>query len=167
MVRFTQSAVRQLNQSNRYPGRDTNAATVVLMAPLTLQAFTSVLALGLLAATVTAASAESVPVPKPRPGETASKTSGTSSGNPAPQPSSQAPRFTAPKTLSVPPADLAALKEAITAARRGNTPHAAELQSAIGDPVARKLLAGDLEDGAVIDVHAGSDGLEIGRAKVH
>ena len=35
------------------------------------------------------------------------------------------------------------------------------------DPIARKLLAGDLDDGAVIDVRGGGDGLEIGRAKVH
>src|SRR5215831_6727235 len=41
------------------------------------------------------------------------------------------------------------------------------IQKELIDPIARKLLAGDLEDGAVIDVHAGRDGLEIGRAKVH
>ncbi|HKP77818.1 MAG TPA: ATP-dependent chaperone ClpB [Phenylobacterium sp.] len=41
------------------------------------------------------------------------------------------------------------------------------IQKDLIDPIARKLLAGDLADGAVIDVHAGEDGLEIGRAKVH
>jgi len=41
------------------------------------------------------------------------------------------------------------------------------IQKDLVDPIARKLLAGDLEDGAVIDVTAGEDGLEIGRAKVH
>ena len=41
------------------------------------------------------------------------------------------------------------------------------IQKELIDPIARKLLAGDLEDGAVIDVHASDDGLEIGRAKVH
>jgi ATP-dependent Clp protease ATP-binding subunit ClpB len=41
------------------------------------------------------------------------------------------------------------------------------IQKELVDPIARKLLAGDLEDGAVIDVHGGQDGLEIGRAKVH
>jgi ATP-dependent Clp protease ATP-binding subunit ClpB len=35
------------------------------------------------------------------------------------------------------------------------------------DPFARKLLAGELEDGAVLEVSAGQDGLVIGRAKVH
>jgi ATP-dependent Clp protease ATP-binding subunit ClpB len=41
------------------------------------------------------------------------------------------------------------------------------IQKELVDPIARKLLAGELEDGAVIDVHASADGLEIGRAKVH
>jgi ATP-dependent Clp protease ATP-binding subunit ClpB len=41
------------------------------------------------------------------------------------------------------------------------------IQKALIDPIARKLLAGDLDDGAVIDVRAGDDGLTIGRAQVH
>jgi ATP-dependent Clp protease ATP-binding subunit ClpB len=41
------------------------------------------------------------------------------------------------------------------------------IQKELIDPIARKLLEGSLEDGAVIDVHAGGEGLEIGRAKVH
>jgi ATP-dependent Clp protease ATP-binding subunit ClpB len=41
------------------------------------------------------------------------------------------------------------------------------IQKDLIDPIARKLLAGDLADGSVIDVHAGGEGLEIGRAKVH
>ena len=41
------------------------------------------------------------------------------------------------------------------------------IQKELVDPIARKLLAGELEDGAVIDVSAAADGLEIGRAKVH
>jgi ATP-dependent Clp protease ATP-binding subunit ClpB len=41
------------------------------------------------------------------------------------------------------------------------------IQKELIDPIARKLLAGDLEDGSVIDVHAAGDSLEIGRAKVH
>jgi ATP-dependent Clp protease ATP-binding subunit ClpB len=41
------------------------------------------------------------------------------------------------------------------------------IQKELVDPIAKKLLAGDLEDGAVIDVSAGQDGLIIGRAKVH
>ena len=41
------------------------------------------------------------------------------------------------------------------------------IQKELVDPIARKLLAGELEDGSVIDVTAGDAGLEIGRAKVH
>jgi len=39
------------------------------------------------------------------------------------------------------------------------------IQKELVDPIARRLLAGDLEDGAVIDVTAGQDALVIGRAK--
>ncbi len=41
------------------------------------------------------------------------------------------------------------------------------IQKELVDPIARKLLAGDLDDGAVIVVRAGEDGLQIGRAQVH
>ncbi|TAJ69899.1 MAG: ATP-dependent chaperone ClpB [Phenylobacterium sp.] len=41
------------------------------------------------------------------------------------------------------------------------------IQKELIDPIARKLLAGDLVDGSVIEVHASADGLEIGRARVH
>ena len=41
------------------------------------------------------------------------------------------------------------------------------IQKELVDPIARKLLAGELEDGAVIQVTNGGDKLEIGRAAVH
>ncbi|WP_369061140.1 ATP-dependent chaperone ClpB [Caulobacter sp. 73W] len=41
------------------------------------------------------------------------------------------------------------------------------IQKELVDPIARKLLGGDLADGSVIEVHAGQDGLEIGKAAVH
>ncbi|MFN4042180.1 MAG: ATP-dependent chaperone ClpB [Brevundimonas sp.] len=41
------------------------------------------------------------------------------------------------------------------------------IQKELVDPIARKLLAGEIEDGSVIAVSAGSDGLEIGKARVH
>jgi ATP-dependent Clp protease ATP-binding subunit ClpB len=41
------------------------------------------------------------------------------------------------------------------------------IQKDLIDPIARKLLAGELEDGSVIQVGADDDGLQIGRAKVH
>ena len=41
------------------------------------------------------------------------------------------------------------------------------IQKELVDPIARKLLAGDLDDGQVIEVGATGDGLAIDRAKVH
>ncbi|MFI4934854.1 MAG: ATP-dependent chaperone ClpB [Caulobacterales bacterium] len=41
------------------------------------------------------------------------------------------------------------------------------IQKELVDPIAKKLLAGELEDGAVIQVTNGGDKLEIGRAAVH
>jgi ATP-dependent Clp protease ATP-binding subunit ClpB len=41
------------------------------------------------------------------------------------------------------------------------------IQKELVDPIARKLLAGDLEDGSVIEVSAGDGGLVIGKARVH
>ncbi len=41
------------------------------------------------------------------------------------------------------------------------------IQKSLVDPIARKLLSGELADGAVIEVGAGEGGLEIGRARVH
>jgi ATP-dependent Clp protease ATP-binding subunit ClpB len=41
------------------------------------------------------------------------------------------------------------------------------IQKELVDPIARKLLAGELEDGQVIEVSSSGDGLAIDRAKVH
>ncbi len=41
------------------------------------------------------------------------------------------------------------------------------IQKDLVDPIAKKLLAGELEDGSVIQVSAGEGALEIGKAKVH
>jgi ATP-dependent Clp protease ATP-binding subunit ClpB len=41
------------------------------------------------------------------------------------------------------------------------------IQKELVDPIARKLLAGEIDDGALIEVHGGEDGLEIGKAQVH
>src|SRR5215471_9987518 len=57
----------------------------------------------------------------------------------APRPASPA-RLAAATSEPISSADAAALKEAIAAARKGNTSHAADLQATIGDPVARKLV---------------------------
>ncbi|MCF8506891.1 MAG: ATP-dependent chaperone ClpB [Caulobacter sp.] len=41
------------------------------------------------------------------------------------------------------------------------------IQKELMDPIARKLLAGDMADGSVIEVSADADGLVIGKARVH
>jgi ATP-dependent Clp protease ATP-binding subunit ClpB len=41
------------------------------------------------------------------------------------------------------------------------------IQKELVDPIARKLLAGEIADGAVIQVGGSNDGLEIGKAQVH
>ncbi len=41
------------------------------------------------------------------------------------------------------------------------------IQKELVDPIARKLLAGEIEDGSVIAVSAGDGGLSIGKARVH
>ena len=41
------------------------------------------------------------------------------------------------------------------------------IQKELVDPIARKLLAGELADGSVIEVSADEDGLVIGKARVH
>ena len=41
------------------------------------------------------------------------------------------------------------------------------IQKDLVDPMAKKLLAGELANGSVISVSAGADGLEIGKARVH
>jgi ATP-dependent Clp protease ATP-binding subunit ClpB len=41
------------------------------------------------------------------------------------------------------------------------------IQKELVDPVAKKLLAGEIRDGEVVSVTAGDGGLEFGRAKVH
>ncbi|MDQ1155286.1 ATP-dependent chaperone ClpB [Brevundimonas sp. SORGH_AS_0993] len=41
------------------------------------------------------------------------------------------------------------------------------IQKELVDPIARKLLAGEIEDGGVIAATAGEGGLEIGKARVH
>ena len=89
-----------------------------------------------------------VPLPKPRPAgapASAAAKPATKPGGKADAKSS-APRPTPAARLAAAPsepisaADIAALKEAIAAARKGKTSQAADLQSTISDPVGRKLV---------------------------
>jgi ATP-dependent Clp protease ATP-binding subunit ClpB len=70
-------------------------------------------------------------------------------------------------TLSLDPAAMHWLGERGYDPVYGARPLKRVIQKELIDPIARKLLEGALDDGAVIDVHTGGEGLEIGRAKVH
>src|SRR5436309_5170890 len=85
-------------------------------------------------------SAEGVRLPKPRPERTSAKDPAPARTSAAAHSAAPAVRFTLSATDLTSATDIAALREAITAARRGKTAQAAELQRTIHDPVARKLV---------------------------
>ena len=101
-------------------------------------------------------SAAAVPLPKPRPGGGHNSTE-TKPVAAAPRPATQSPRFALASTDSTSSADLAAVKEAIAAARKGNISQAGDLQRTIGDPLARKLV-----EWAILRSEE-SENLELGR----
>ncbi|MDP3494086.1 MAG: hypothetical protein Q8R82_13325 [Hyphomonadaceae bacterium] len=70
-------------------------------------------------------------------------------------------------TLSIDDAALAWLADRGYDPVYGARPLKRVIQKDLVDPIARKLLAGEIEDGSVIAVSAGGDGLEIGKARVH
>jgi soluble lytic murein transglycosylase len=114
---------------------------------------TGLLASGSLVVALTASPAGGVPLPKPRPESTPAK-AGTTPHAPTAAPQAAARPALAPSDLP-PAADIAALKEAIAAARRGKTTQAAELQKTIRDPTARKLVEWEIlrsDDTQSIDV---------------
>jgi soluble lytic murein transglycosylase len=101
---------------------------------------TSLLAAGMLTATLAAGLAQAVPLPKPRPGGAGAVAEAKTAAPAAPRPAPQSPRFALAITDSTSSADLAAVKEAIAAARKGNVSQAGDLQRTISDPLARKLV---------------------------
>src|SRR6516165_2337890 len=105
------------------------------------RSLTGLLASGSLVVALTASPAASVPLPKPRPQNTPAK-AGTTPSAPAAAPQAAArPTRSALAPSDLPSAaDIAVLKEATAAARRGKTTQAADLQKSIHDPVARKLV---------------------------
>jgi len=70
-------------------------------------------------------------------------------------------------TLSIDDSALAWLADKGYDPAYGARPLKRVIQKDLVDPMAKKLLAGELEDGSVIAVSAGADGLEIGKARVH
>jgi peptidoglycan lytic transglycosylase len=81
-----------------------------------------------------------VPLPKPRPEHASTKDPTPARTPAAAHAAAPAARFTLAASDFASATDIAALREAVTAARRGNTTQAADLQRTIGDPVARKLV---------------------------
>jgi soluble lytic murein transglycosylase len=94
-------------------------------------------AVGTLLAAAQASAGASVPLPKPRPANAPGK-AGPVAATPRAQP--PAARFAIAGTDHMPPAEVAVIKEAVAAARRGRVEQAAELQKTVSDPVARKLI---------------------------
>lgn len=70
-------------------------------------------------------------------------------------------------TLSIDDAALAWIADRGYDPVYGARPLKRVIQKDLVDPIAKKLLAGDIEDGSVIGVSAGADGLEIGKVRVH
>ena len=70
-------------------------------------------------------------------------------------------------TIALDPAALHWLGERGYDPVYGARPLKRVIQKDLIDPIAKKLLAGDLADGAIIQVGAGGDGLQIGRATVN
>src|SRR5262245_57082608 len=81
-----------------------------------------------------------VPLPKPRPDHTSAKDSTPARTGATARSAPPSARFTVAASDFTSATDIAALREAVTAARRGKTTQAADLQRTIGDPVARKLV---------------------------
>ena len=81
-----------------------------------------------------------VPLPKPRPERPSAKDTTPARAAATAHSAAPATRFTLAASDSTSATDIAALREAITAARRTKTAQAADLQRTIGDPVARKLV---------------------------
>ena len=99
------------------------------------------LAAGTLVAALAAESAGGVPLPKPRPASAPAKLgANVTTAASTPQTASRPARSALAPSEAASPADLAALKDAITAARRGKAAQASDLQQTISDPVARKLV---------------------------
>jgi peptidoglycan lytic transglycosylase len=79
-------------------------------------------------------------LPKPRPESAPAKAGAPSGTTAAAQPAARPARPSLAASEVTSAADVAALKEAVAAARRGRTTQAVDLQKTISDPLARKLV---------------------------
>src|SRR5262245_44939779 len=112
-------------------GRD-----LIIRAPI--RSLTVLLAAGTLVVALAADSAGGVPLPKPRPASAPAKVGANATTVTSTPQAASRPALASSEAAS--PADLAALKDAITAARKGKAAQASDLQQTISDPVARKLV---------------------------
>jgi soluble lytic murein transglycosylase len=106
----------------------------------TTRSLTVLLAAGTLAVALAAESAGGVPLPQPRPASAPAKVGANATTATSTQAASRPARPALASSEAASPADLAALRDAITAARRGKAAQASDLQQTISDPVARKLV---------------------------
>jgi soluble lytic murein transglycosylase len=104
------------------------------------RALTLLLAAGTLIGTLVADSARGAPLPKPRPADAPAKAAAKPAAAAASTTPSRPARVALASSEAISPADAAALKDAINAARRGQASRAADLQQTISDPTARKLV---------------------------
>jgi soluble lytic murein transglycosylase len=112
-----------------------------LIIRATTRSLTVLLAAGTLAVALAAESAGGVPLPQPRPASAPAKVgANATTATSTPQAASRPARPALAASEAASPADLAALRDAITAARRGKAAQASDLQQTISDPVARKLV---------------------------
>jgi peptidoglycan lytic transglycosylase len=112
-----------------------------LIIRTTTPSLTVLLAAGTLAVALATESAGGVPLPQPRPASAPGKVgANATTATSAPQAASRPARPALAASEVASPADLAALKDAITAARRGKAAQASDLQQTISDPVARRLV---------------------------
>jgi soluble lytic murein transglycosylase len=134
--------VNHINFITNASGLQTTAGDGALIDRSPTRILTALLAVGAFLCALAAHAARAVPLPKPRPAVAGIRDQAkTGSDLDAPRnPASPPIRFAVATTDSTSSVDLAALKEAVTGARKGDVAHAGELQKTIGDPVARKLV---------------------------
>jgi len=134
--------VNHINFITNASGARTTGGDGALIDRSPTRIWTALLAAGVLICALAAHSARAVPLPKPRPDSAgADDRAKTGSVLDAPRNhASPSARFAVATTDSTSSVDLAAVKEAVAAARKGNVPYAGELQKTIGDPLARKLV---------------------------
>ena len=134
--------VNHINFITGASGARTTAGDGILISQSPTRILATLLAAGAFVCAQASHSARTVPLPKPRPAGAGTGDQAKIDSVPgAPQnPSPPMAGFAVATADATSSTDLAALKEAVAAARKGNVSYAGELQQTIGDPLARKLV---------------------------